>query len=154
MYKIQRTSPKEDVYILHNARRLLVMCSGVVAGGDKEVCQDTQLVLSQLELVFSPVVLVSSFEVLEHSLDGGGYGLGVVEVLGEDHEDVGEVGRDVVGAGLDEGTETQHTRMSPQHSFGLAALKSTKILVPSRLLPQLLGHFGLELVHEHLSGVL
>ena len=38
---------------------------GIVAGGDKEVCQDGQLVLGERLLVLCPVVLVGSLEVLK-----------------------------------------------------------------------------------------
>ena len=98
-------------------------CSGVIAGRYEEVGENTELVLCQLLFVLGPVILVGSLEVLEDILDGGRYRLGVMEMLGQDHQDVGQVGRDIVGTGVDEGTETQHTGMSPQKSFRLTALK-------------------------------
>ena len=41
---------------------------GIVAGGDKEVCQDGQLVLGERLLVLRPVVLVGSLEVLQKNI--------------------------------------------------------------------------------------
>ena len=130
------------------------MYSGVVAGRHQEVGEDTELVLSQLLLVLRPVVLVGSLEVLEDVLDGGGHGLGVVEVVGEDHEDIWEVWWDVVGAGVDEGTEAQHRGVPADQGCRLAALKGCQILLSPGLLPQLLGDLRLELSEELEGGLL
>ena len=88
-----------------------------------------------------PVVLVRPLELLEHVLDGGGHGLGVVEVVSQDHEDVGEVTGDVIGAGVDKCTETKHSCMSPQDSFGLNTLESGNILIFFLLLSDFLRYF-------------
>ena len=83
------------------------MFSGVIAGRNEEVGEDTQLVLSQFLFVLGPVILVGSLEVLKDILDGGRYWRGVMQVVGEDHQNVRQVGRDIVGTGVNEGTEAK-----------------------------------------------
>ena len=115
LYFLTRLKCKlNDIAIIEHGNEQILevrMCSGVVARRYQEVGKDTELVLCQLLFVLGPVILVGSLEVLEDILDGGRDGLGVVEMLGQDHQDVREVGRDVVRAGVDEGTETQDGRM-------------------------------------------
>ena len=71
--------------------------SSIVARRHQQVSEDSQLVLCQPLLVLGPIVLMRPFELLEDILDGGGDGLGVMEMVSQDHEDGGQVVRNVVG---------------------------------------------------------
>ena len=82
-------------------------CLGIVAGGDQEVGQLGQLVLSEGRAVLRPVVRVSPLPVLDCLLDGGGDGLFVMEMVAEVEQERGDDGGHGVGEGVDEGAQSQ-----------------------------------------------
>ena len=84
---------------------------GIVAGGDQEVGQLSQLVLGEGGAVLCPVVSVGPLPVLDSLLDGGGDGLLVMEVVTQVEQERGDDAGHSVGEGVDEGAETQDSSM-------------------------------------------